>query len=263
MKDATTKAPTNMPIDQSPEENHWAIEVSALSYRYPKATTNALHIPAWRIATGEQVFLHGASGSGKSTLLQLLCGLRLGNGDLKVAGTAIGNLSQAKRDRFRAHHIGMVFQQFNLIPYLSMIDNLVLAANLAGRGKNAKARARLLLGQVNLNQSLWEQPAEKLSIGQQQRVAIARALINAPKVLLFDEPTSALDDANQGVFMHALEEHHHNQPETTVVFVSHDLRLASYFQRTVALSDIVSVEPSQEHTSSQQRYQPQGNSNAR
>ena len=263
MKDTTTKAPTGMPINQSLPEQHSTIEISSLSYRYPKAKIDALRIPAWHVARGERVFLHGASGSGKSTLLQLLCGLRSGNGELKVAGTTMANLSQAKRDRFRAHHIGMVFQQFNLIPYLSMIDNLVLAANLAGRGKNAKARARLLLGQVNLAQNLWAQPAEKLSIGQQQRVAIARALINAPKMLLFDEPTSALDDTNQSVFMRALEEHLHNQPETTVVFVSHDLRLASYFQRTVALSDIASAESSQEHSSSQQRAQPQGNANAR
>jgi len=194
-----------------------AIEVSSLIYRYPKAEVDTLHIQKWRVLPGEHIFLQGASGSGKSTLLQLLCGLRVGSGLLCLAGTKIGELKQAKRDRFRARHIGMVFQQFNLIPYLSAVDNL---------------------DQVGLQKPIWKQTANSLSIGQQQRVAIARALINSPNLLLLDEPTSALDEANQTLFMRALLQHLDLNPTTTVIFVSHDTSLSSHFKRLINLSDI-------------------------
>lgn len=220
---------------------HPAIEISSLAYKYPKAGLDTLRIEQWQVAQGEHIFLQGASGSGKSTLLQLLCGLRVGAGQLDLAGTPIAKLSQTKRDRFRSRHIGMVFQQFNLIPYLSALDNVVLAASLAGLGKGAKGRAEQLLDQVGLLQPAWKQAANSLSIGQQQRVAIARALINSPDFLLLDEPTSALDEANQRLFMTTLFHHLDLNPSTTVIFVSHDATLASGFSRTIKLSDISTV----------------------
>lgn len=223
---------------QDTASNNLAIEISSLVYRYPKAKVNALEVHLLQVAKGEHIFLQGASGSGKSTLLQLLCGLRCGTGELRIAGTNIGKLSQAKRDRFRARHIGMVFQQFNLIPYLSAVDNVVLAANLAGFGNGAKERAEELIGQVGMSQTIWKQAASSLSIGQQQRVAIVRALINSPDILLLDEPTSALDEENQTLFMTILQSHLTLNPATTVVFVSHDTRLSSFFNRSVNLSDI-------------------------
>lgn len=215
-----------------------AIDIASLEYRYPKSEVDALHVQQWRVLPGEHVFLKGESGSGKSTLLQLLCGLRVGAGQLAVLGTALHKLTQSKRDRFRSQHIGMVFQQFNLIPYLSAVDNVALAATLAGQGKHANERAEELLGHVGLLTSASKQTANTLSIGQQQRVAIARALINSPEILLLDEPTSALDDHNQTMFMDTLMHHLDLNPATSVVFVSHDAKLASYFGKTTYLSDI-------------------------
>ena len=217
-----------------------AIDVNAFSYRYPKAGVDVLNIPRWKVAVGERIFLQGASGSGKSTLLQVLCGLKVGRGSLSITGTEMAGLSQGKRDRFRARHIGMVFQQFNLIPYLSMRDNVLLAANLAGNHSGSKERAEFLLDKVGLSQTEWHRTAETLSIGQQQRVAIARSLINSPEILLLDAPTSALDDTNQELFMSALLGHLDVNPTTTVIFVSHDIRLASYFEKTLSLYDIFS-----------------------
>lgn len=219
-------------------EDNLAIDIASLSYRYPKANVDTLCISQWQVAAGEHILLQGASGSGKSTLLKVLCGLRLGTGKLRISNTALGELPQAKRDRFRARHIGMVFQQFNLIPYLSAVDNVLLAASLTTKNKEANEQVKLLLEQVGLQQTLWKQAAHLLSIGQQQRVAIARALINFPELLLLDEPTSALDEKNRKLFMSALQHHLDLRPNTTVVFVSHDEQLSSHFERTVSLSDI-------------------------
>lgn len=216
-----------------------AICAKALTFRYSGAFDPVISIPDWQVAVGERVFLQGASGSGKSTLLQLLCGLQIGKGKLSVAETELSQLSTAKRDRFRAQNIGMVFQQFNLIPYLSSLDNVVLAASLAGRAGAASTElARSLLNDTGLELKLWKHRADILSIGQQQRVAIARALINSPQILLFDEPTSALDDVNRNLFMQVLTQHLGAHTDTTAIFVSHDTRLASYFDKSIALSDL-------------------------
>lgn len=220
-----------------------AIDIESLAYRYPKANRDVLRIQRWQVLPGEHIFMQGASGSGKSTLLQLLCGLRVGTGRMSIAGTGLAKLGQAKRDQFRSRHIGMVFQQFNLIPYLSALENVVLAASLAGRAKEAKSArqdAEALLEQVGLA-AVCKQVAHSLSIGQQQRVAIARALINSPALLLLDEPTSALDGANKNQFMAALLQYLELRPKTSVVFVSHDASLAVQFKRSMNLADICSV----------------------
>lgn len=221
-----------------PAQKTLAIDAQALQYRYPKAAEAVLDIPTWQVAAGEHIFLHGGSGTGKSTLLQLLCGLRVGTGQLNVVGAHFNQLTSSQRDHFRARHIGVVFQQFNLIPYLSMIDNVVLGAALGGGGYKASIKqAKGLLNAVGLPQKLWTQAAGELSIGQQQRVAIARALINAPKLLLLDEPTSALDEDNQQRFMTTLFDYLNATP-TTTIFVSHDKRLAQPFDRVVALAEL-------------------------
>lgn len=218
-----------------------AINISSLSYRYPKTKTDIFTINKLEIAIGEHTFLQGLSGSGKSTLLQLLAGLKVGHGHLSIMGTQIGSLLQIKRDRFRAQHIGMVYQQFNLIPYLSAIDNLLIAANLAKYGKGAKARAQQLLNQMGLTKSTYNQDTDKLSIGQQQRVAIARALINAPSILLLDEPTSALDNENQNQFIAMLLTYLNQHPKTTLIFVSHDQTLSKHFKRVIKWSHIANT----------------------
>lgn len=229
------KAPMDSLIVNSP----FAIYAKALKFAYSNNLEPAIDIPDWKVAVGERIFLQGASGMGKSTLLKLLCGLHTGAGKLNVAGVELAALSTAKRDNFRAQNIGMVFQQFNLIPYLSSLDNVLLASSLVcGGGNPPKELARSLLNDTGLEPKFWQQSANTLSIGQQQRVAIARALINSPPILLFDEPTSALDDVNSNRFMRVLSRHLEEHADTTVIFVSHDTRLAPYFDHLITLSEL-------------------------
>jgi putative ABC transport system ATP-binding protein len=228
-----------VPTDSNLTNRPLAICANAFTFSFSNSLDPVIRIPDWQVAVGERVFLQGASGMGKSTLLKLLCGLHTGSGKLSVAGVELAALSSAKRDCFRAQNIGMVFQQFNLIPYLSSLDNVLLAASLANRvGTPPKELAQSLLNDTGLESKFWQQPADALSIGQQQRVAIARALINSPPILLFDEPTSALDDVNRNRFMQVFTRYLEAHTDTTAIFVSHDKHLASYFDHTIALSDL-------------------------
>lgn len=211
--------------------------------RFNYSSTEAeplLDIPEWSVASGEQVFLHGPSGCGKTTLLNLLGGLLSGyQGQLQVLGTELNTLRSHQRDRFRARHLGYVFQQFNLIPYLNAVDNIRLADHFSGRSTAASLASRMdqLLDQLNLTQTQRHQPASQLSIGQQQRVAIARALINEPDILIVDEPTSSLDHSNRDAFMQLLLEGV-NARNTTLIFVSHDPALAQHFSRQDAMTQL-------------------------
>lgn len=216
-----------------------AIGIDHLRFSYPEAPQAHLQIDHWSVTAGTRVFLRGASGTGKSTLLHLLAGLRLpDSGAVRINSEDITRLSTAQRDRFRAQHIGIIYQQFNLIPYLSVLDNVLLAPALAKKlAPDSRQRATDLLQALNLSPDLFTQPAEQLSIGQQQRVAIARALINRPTLLLADEPTSALDQDNRDAFLQQLlaicaQEH------TTLLFVSHDATLAQYFDQTLTLEQL-------------------------
>ncbi|WP_370217125.1 ABC transporter ATP-binding protein [Thalassolituus sp.] len=202
-------------------------------------TAPLLNIPSWEVEQGEKVFLKGASGSGKSTLLQLLAGLLSPqSGNINVFGTQLDTLNQRQRDQFRAENIGYIFQQFNLIPYLSAFDNVLLSGEFGKSNKQEnQSRARELLTQLQLPEYTWQQQGRLLSIGQQQRVAIARALLSSPKLLIADEPTSALDEDNRDAFMRTLMELADTQ-NSTLIFVSHDARLADYFDRTDNLSDL-------------------------
>ena len=187
--------------------------------------------------SGERIFLHGPSGTGKSTLLNLLAGILLpSSGSIDILGERLNTLSARQRDKWRARHIGVVFQQFNLVPYLNAVDNIQLAAHFGG-SLNAEDRAKDLLLAFGINSDHHSNTASQLSLGQQQRVAIARALINQPELLIVDEPTSALDTQNRDAFIALLLEQatRHN---TTLIFVSHDLSLASEFSRVEALSTI-------------------------
>ena len=201
-----------------------------------------LNIPAWQVARGERVFLQGESGSGKSTLLGLLAGLQLPTfGDIEILGTRMSSLGAGKRDRFRAKHLGVVFQQFNLIPYLSALENVLLAAQFGtSDGALARQRARDLLERVNLSPSLHDRKAASLSIGQQQRVAIVRALINKPSLLLVDEPTSALDHNNRDAFLALLFDMLADS-DCAMVFVSHDPTIGELFDNHVRLAELNQV----------------------
>ncbi|MAZ89433.1 MAG: ABC transporter ATP-binding protein [Cellvibrionaceae bacterium] len=218
-----------------------AIELSNLSFSYGTSLEKPLlDIPEWSVGDGEQVFIHGPSGSGKSTLLNLLSGILTPNkGCVSVMGQSLGDLSSRQRDRFRANHVGYIFQQFNLIPYLDAIDNVRLAIHFSKKSTNSDSSAdiKALLATFDINESHWEKPVSTLSIGQQQRIAIARAMINKPELLIADEPTSSLDQKNRDIFMGELLELVKRQ-KTSLLFVSHDMSLASYFNRVDALSDI-------------------------
>lgn len=213
------------------------VSIQNLSFHYGNASMPVLEIPQWSIQRGERVFLYGPSGAGKTTLLNLLAGILLPcAGTVDILGKRLNGLRASRRDEWRARHIGMVFQQFNLIPYLDAVDNIRLAAHFGGT-PNAFVRAGELLTALGIDECLHHQPAAQLSIGQQQRVAIARALVNQPQLLIVDEPTSALDTHNRDTFMSLLLDQV-EQRQTALVFVSHDLALAKTFSRIEALADI-------------------------
>ena len=180
------------------------ISARGLRYAWPKAGHDCLAIDALDIAAGETVFLHGPSGSGKSTLLGLLAGVLVPRaGSVQLAGADWATMSASRRDAHRAEHVGYVFQQFNLLPYLAVIDNVRLAGRFAAR-REARAGARAaetLLERIGLPPALWHREAATLSVGQQQRVAAARALYGRPEVVIADEPTSALDAPLRDGFM--------------------------------------------------------------
>jgi putative ABC transport system ATP-binding protein len=213
------------------------VAIQDLRFHYGNANTPLLEIPQWCVQSGERIFLHGPSGVGKSTLLNLLAGILLPtNGSIEILGQSLSALSARQRDKWRARHIGVVFQQFNLIPYLSTVENVRLAAHFA-HTSHAPERARDVLHALGIAETLHHQSASQLSIGQQQRVAIARALINHPALLIVDEPTSALDTHNRDAFMTLLLEQV-ERSNAALVFVSHELSLAGSFSRVEALSNI-------------------------
>lgn len=204
-----------------------AVELKNLRHQWP-GQSFCLEIPALTLAAGQHLFIRGASGSGKTTLLNLLSGvLAMQQGELRLAGQILQPNSAAKRDQIRARQIGVVFQQLNLIPYLSVLDNVLLGQAFSGQTAD-KDRATMLLQALQLAESTWQQPAAQLSVGQQQRVAIARALLGKPTLLIADEPTSALDADNRDAFMRLLLKEA-DAVGSTVVFVSHDQALAQYF----------------------------------
>lgn len=202
----------------------------------------ALDVPDFAIARSESILLLGESGSGKSTLLSLICGTIIADaGRVAVAGTEIGTLPAGKRDRFRAEQIGLIFQQFNLLPYASVLDNILLPLRFApqrrARVERPRAAAAQLCGALGLPEAALMAQAGTLSVGQQQRVAAARALIGAPPLIVADEPTSALDEGAQSRFLELLFAQAHASG-STLLMVSHDARLGVNFDRVVQMSEI-------------------------
>ena len=218
------------------------IHLSGLRYRWPSASADTLAIDHLTVDNGQAVFLHGPSGCGKSTLLGLLAGVLLARpGQVKVLGHDWAMLPAGRRDGQRADQVGFIFQQFNLLPYLSVRDNVLLpcrfSAQRALRAGNLNVAAEALLQKVGLAPALWSAPAATLSVGQQQRVAAARALVGAPALVIADEPTSALDATLRDSFMDLLLGAC-RAAGSTLVFVSHDERLAGRFDRRVSLPEI-------------------------
>jgi putative ABC transport system ATP-binding protein len=221
-----------------------AFELDRVSFAWPGGP-KLLQVDRLVLGRGERVFLSGPSGSGKSTLLGLIGGvLRPQSGTVRVLGTSLSSLPSRQVDRFRGDHIGFVFQSFNLLPYLSVMANVVLALQFSSVRRERLAGAppeeealRLLHALGLADPEIQERPVHQLSIGQQQRVAAARALIGRPELLIADEPTSSLDADTRGDFLRLLMTEC-AQFGTSVLFVSHDRGLSDLFDRSVALSDI-------------------------
>jgi putative ABC transport system ATP-binding protein len=223
-----------------------AINLKNLSFGWRKDEAAILDLPELRIERGERVFIKGSSGSGKSTLLSLIGGVLLPQqGTVSVLGQKLNELSAARRDRFRAEHIGFIFQMFNLIPYLSVEDNVLLPChfsqqrkqNIEQRGSSLRDEAMRLLQHLDLPAQLLQRSVTELSVGQQQRVAAARALIGGPELVIADEPTSALDADRRSVFLQLLLKECAQQ-NTTLVFVSHDSSLEKQFDHSLHLAEI-------------------------
>lgn len=223
-----------------------ALCLTDVTFAWPGRGGFELRCPAFEIARGESVLLLGESGSGKSTLLSLVCGIVTSEaGRIMIAGTDLKSLSAGARDRFRAEQIGVIFQQFNLLPYANVADNIRLPLRFAPtRRKQAgdsEAEAARLCAALGLPEGILASTAGRLSVGQQQRVAVARALIGRPPLIVADEPTSALDAATQGTFLDLLFDQV-TRAGSALLMVSHDDRLGTRFDRVVRLSDIVATQ---------------------
>jgi len=202
-----------------------------------------LDVPSLRLEAGTTTFLHGPSGSGKTTLLGLLAGvLRADSGAVRVLGEDLTAMSGPRRDAFRARHVGYVFQMFNLIPYLTVLENITLPCRMNGArrdrldGSAPEDAARSLAAHLGIDHALGKEVTE-LSVGQQQRVAACRALIGAPELIIADEPTSALDFDRREDFLRLLFEEC-ERAGATLVFVSHDRTLQDLFSHQVSLPEL-------------------------
>jgi putative ABC transport system ATP-binding protein len=226
-----------------------AIEISDICFTWPGSSRPALDIKQFFLAENERLFLLGSSGSGKTTLLNIIAGLMLPScGTVNVLGQNMAKLGGRSRDRFRAKNIGLIFQQFNLIPYLDVRTNIELSARLAGHyNKQTLEQITQLLTTLRIDHSLLDQRADRLSVGQQQRVAVARAMINEPALIIADEPTSSLDHGVRDEFIELLLTTQ-QRSGCAILFVSHDLSLQTHFDRVVDMAELNRVlAPGAEH----------------
>lgn len=221
------------------------IQIQDLHFRYPNADHETLHIPEFKLKKNERVFLYGPSGSGKTTFLEILAGiLKAQSGKTEILGKDLTQMSEGQRDQFRAEHLGYIFQSFNLIPYLSVKENIQLPVQLsAARAKHLQNEdpdqiIQQMCERLGIAKFLNKRVTE-LSIGQQQRVAVARALFGRPDLILADEPTSSLDMDHREKFLQLMFELS-DQYGTTVLFVSHDRSIQHLFSRSVSLESISS-----------------------
>ncbi|WP_252272529.1 ABC transporter ATP-binding protein [Pseudomonas subflava] len=221
------------------------IELTDLGFAWP-GQAELLDIPTFTLQRGESLFLKGPSGSGKTTLLGLLGGVQKpGRGRLSLLGQELAQMSSGARDRFRVDHTGYIFQQFNLLPFLSVRENVELPCRFSrSRAQRASERhgsidgaAAQLLEHLGLKAELLERRADSLSIGQQQRVAAARALIGQPELVIADEPTSALDHDAREAFLQLLFAEC-RAAGASLLFVSHDQSLSPLFDRSVSLAEL-------------------------
>lgn len=222
------------------------ITVKDLYFKWKGQSANLLEGSQLNVKGGQRLFIKGLSGSGKSSLLNLLAGIHTPQrGSIELLGTNICKLKATERDEFRANHIGYIFQMFNLVPYLSVIENVTLACRfskerkkkLSKNGIDVREEALRLLKEVGLTgDEIINKTVTELSVGQQQRVAACRALIGSPEILIADEPTSSLDEDAQQSFINLLL-NECEQNNITLVFVSHDTRFTSLFDQCLELKN--------------------------
>jgi putative ABC transport system ATP-binding protein len=230
----------------SPAPGSPVIAVSDLRFTWPGRHAFALAIDRFAVPARERLLLIGPSGSGKSTFLGLICGILTPQaGRIEILGRDIAPMSAAARDAYRAEHFGIIFQMFNLLPYGTVIDNVLLPLSFAPERRRrvtakaaAEQEAARLLGRLGLAAELVRgSSAARLSVGQQQRVAAARALIGAPELIVADEPTSALDRDRQAAFLELLFSET-SEAGATLIMVSHDESLAARFDKVMRLDEI-------------------------
>lgn len=220
-----------------------SIKLENIKFKYSGASKYTLDIPGFTLAKNKKAFLFGPSGCGKTTLLETLAGVLVPeSGSVNICGSELQKMSASVRDQFRAAKMGYIFQSFNLIPYLSVYENIVLPLNLSSERRQNVPRDDEMkivlplcekLGLVDyLNKSVTA-----LSVGQQQRVAAARALLGKPELILADEPTSALDYDHREKFIKLLFEMC-DESQTSILFVSHDRTLEKLFDQSISLVEI-------------------------
>jgi putative ABC transport system ATP-binding protein len=228
------------------------VSMSGVRFRWRGPRAFSLAIESFALRAKERVLLVGPSGAGKSTFLSLLCGIVTpSQGRLEVLGTDTSKLSGSARDHFRAEHFGIIFQMFNLLPYGSVLDNVLLPLSFAAKRRERAARngsaeneALRLLDSLGLDAAeLGGLSAASLSVGQQQRVAAARALIGSPELIVADEPTSALDRNRQQAFLDLLFADL-DAAGSALIMVSHEEELGQRFDRVVRLDEIATAERS-------------------
>ncbi len=209
------------------------INISGLAFRYPGEQVFEMTVSDLRVASGECVAIVGPSGSGKTTLLSLVAGIQIPQkGEIQIGGIRVNHLGESDRRAFRIKEVGQVFQAFELLEYLSVIENVLLGSIIdPSIVKDARERAADLLASVGLSHKTHSKPAQ-LSHGERQRVAVCRAMLNDPKLLLADEPTGNLDQSNKQNVVDLLIKQA-KQHGSTLLMVTHDNSLLGSFERVI------------------------------
>lgn len=217
------------------------VKLENIQYSWSSTSSLVLNILKFQIQPGQKIFLYGPSGSGKSTLLNLIAGvLNSQQGAISVLGQDLSQMSASEKDLFRGDHMGFIFQQFNLIPYLTAYENIILPLNFskkrASKVLDINKTVQALANRLDIRNELYKKP-HQMSVGQQQRVAAARSLIGAPELIIADEPTSSLDQERRDQFLELLISEA-QKTNASVLFVSHDKTLQKHFDIVLDIKEL-------------------------